>query len=344
MSSQPLPASSNAPAPTLGQEILHLREIAAGLLPDYGLSPASVLTLLNESENITFRIDDPKSHAPLVLRIYRHGYHTPEAILSELAWMEALGSSTGILTPRTVSADSGRVLSTLHDSLRDTQRHAVMFTHLSGHEPSGGDLPSTFERLGGLAARMHDHTATWRRPEGFHRPTWDVNTMLAGDQPIWGRWQDGLGLDGESRPLLDRASETLARRLERFGTDPERFGLIHADLRITNLLVEGDTTKVIDFDDCGFGWHLYDLSAALTFIEDQPGSDALETAWLKGYRRHRQLNADEIGEIPTFHLLRRLIIVAWIASHIESETAMSSGAAYTHATCAAARRYIARFA
>ena len=46
--------------------------------------------------------------------------------------------------------------------------------------------------------------------------------------------------------------------------------------------------------------------------------------------------------MPTFRLLRRILIVAWIASHIESETAQANGEAYTRGTCVEAERYLAR--
>lgn len=34
------------------------------------------------------------------------------------------------------------------------------------------------------------------------------------------------------------------------------WGLIHADLCLVALLLEGEHTRTIDYDDCGFGWYL----------------------------------------------------------------------------------------
>ena len=31
-------------------------------------------------------------------------------------------------------------------------------------------------------------------------------------------------------------------------------------------MVQGDRIKLIDFDDAGFGWHLFELATALYFI------------------------------------------------------------------------------
>ena len=59
-----------------------------------------------------------------------------------------------------------------------------------------------------------------------------------------------------------------AQRLHAYGTDIDRFGLIHADMRLGNLLVDGERVTLLDFDDCGFGWFLYDLAASLSLLRD----------------------------------------------------------------------------
>lgn len=59
-------------------------------LPAFGLDESTPLTLLNISENATFRIDLPGELS--VLRVHRTNYHTHEAIESELTWISALRS------------------------------------------------------------------------------------------------------------------------------------------------------------------------------------------------------------------------------------------------------------
>jgi Ser/Thr protein kinase RdoA (MazF antagonist) len=84
------------------------------------------------------------------------------------------------------------------------------------------------------------------------------------------------------------------------------------------LLVAGDGTRLIDFDDCGWGWFLYDFAAAISFIEDDPRIPDLKAAWVRGYRSVRTLSAEEEAEIDTFVMLRRMALLAWIGSHIEA--------------------------
>lgn len=47
-------------------------------------------------------------------------------------------------------------------------------------------------------------------------------------------------------------------------------------------------------------------------------------AWLKGYRKVRALSKEEELEIPTFIMMRRLQLIAWIGSR-ENETTRELG-------------------
>src|SRR5207248_2189083 len=70
-----------------------------------------------------------------------------------------------------------------------------------------------------------------------------------GAQARWGRWQDGIGVGPAEREVLGRLDAALRARLAAFGTGPGRYGLIHADTRLANLLVDDGRVSVIDFDD-----------------------------------------------------------------------------------------------
>lgn len=321
-----------------------LNRLARASLSRYELSSRATATLINYTENSTYRVDDPASGNRFIFRIYRLGYHDRQTIESELRWMSALRRDAGVQTAETVSARDGATLLLLSDDVLPELRFGAMFTFLNGTEPPEDHLPESFDRLGEVAARMHLHSRTWDLPPGFKRPTWNFESMLGGTRPTWGRWQDGVGLDPEREKLLGRLTEIVARRLERFGFGREQFGLVHADLRLANLLVDGDQTQVIDFDDCGFGWYLYDLSTALTFMEERTDAQELVGAWVRSYRRLTPLTKDEEGEIPTFMMLRRMMVVAWIGSHSDTELARSEGAGYTFGTCRLASRYLDRFA
>ena len=179
---------------------------------------------------------------------------------------------------------------------------------------------------------MHLHARRWKRPPWFTRLTWDFDTSLGDAKPHWGRWRDGMGVDAEKQKLFGRTVALIGKRLAGYGKSAERFGLIHCDLRLANLLIDGGAVKVIDFDDCGFGWTMYDAATPVSFYEHEPQVPALIESWKVGYRRVLPLSTEDEAEIPTFVMLRRLLLVAWIGSHHETDLAKSMGVAYTEGT------------
>lgn len=317
--------------------------LAQASLTRWGLPEGAHARLVNHSENITYIVDRADGGPRSVLRLHRPGYHSDAAIHSELAWLNALRTEAGVEVPVALPALDGSILQVLHSAELPEPRRAAMFSYLDGHEPEG-ELGPSFEQLGEITARLHVHARQWRPPAGFTRFAWDFDTMLGGERRIWGRWQDGLGVAGPVAALLQRLCDTLERRLAAFGSGPERRGLIHADLRLANLLVDGGRVKVIDFDDCGGGWFLYDYGTSLSFIENRPDVAELTGAWLSGYRRVAPLGAEEEAELPTFLLLRRLMLVAWLGSHRDTDLARQLGVPYTLDSCALAETYLSRFA
>ena len=140
--------------------------------------------------------------------------------------------------------------------------------------------------------------------------------------------------------LFSRLLEALRPKVEGIGTARSRFGLVHADLRAANLLLHEGKVAVIDFDDCGFSWFIYDLAAALSFIETHPDLPAWVDAWLSGYHKRRTLSRAELQSIDAFILLRRMLLVAWVGSHSDTAQAQAMGPAFTDDSCTLAERFL----
>jgi Ser/Thr protein kinase RdoA (MazF antagonist) len=305
-----------------------MSDLIARALPLYGLPEETPLTLLNRSENETWAAGD------LVLRLHREGYHTKPEIASELAWLTALQDLPGLNAVRPIPSAQGLVTDI-------DDRYLVAFARIPGQElQPQDDLARWFAPLGEITARLHLHSRQWTQPEGFTRKRWDVETIL-GPTPHWGHWRQAQGLDRQGAALLARATEELAAQLTAYGTGPDTFGLIHADLRLANLMVDGDTLTAIDFDDCGFGWWAYDLAAALSFIETDPRLPDLIAAWVQGYTRIAPLTPQDRAMIPALIFLRRVLLTAWLATRADSDTAQAlGGPAYTLGTLTLAEQFL----
>jgi Ser/Thr protein kinase RdoA (MazF antagonist) len=320
-------------------------QVAEAALPRWGLGGAT-LRMINHSENTTYlatpKSTGPNGAQPVILRVHREGYHSVNGIKSELAWMHALQRESNVQTPQAIAGlDGEEIQSVAHPSL-PRPRNCVLFHLIDGQEPAQENLIEPFKQLGEVTARTHIHSMGWKRPPYFERLSWDFEHSL-GKQANWGHWEDGPDMTPERRPILQRLVDTLERRLQRFGKAPDRFGLIHADFRLANLLIHEGNTRVIDFDDCGIGWFLYDAGTAVSFFEHKPEVPELMEAWKEGYRRVRALSKEEEDEIWTFILLRRMLLLAWMGSHHETDLAKQEGPAYCAGSCEMAEKYLSRY-
>ncbi len=321
--------------------ITSLHAVAGAALEQYDFSAEATVTLVNVSENTTYRVDDPLTGRSAALRIHRPNYHSEVAIESELCWLDALREDGVVEPPRPITARDGSRITTVGVE-GGPARHVVMFEWLPGQSPSTeGDLVPSFQVLGTLAAKIHSHGSLWKPPAWFDRYTCDCIAAF-GPKAMWGRWQEGLGLGPSEREILSQLDCEIHRRLAEYGMGRDRFGLAHNDLRLANLLIDGDHIHVIDFDDCGFGWYMYDFATAVSFIEEDPRVPEWVAAWLDGYTSHRPLSKSDLEILPTLIMFRRLLLVGWVGSHHEyAKEAAELGTGFTSATCDLAEAYLA---
>lgn len=316
----------------------HHQEFARAAMPAFGRDPEAPLRLLSLSENATYLVEDDD---PMVLRVHRAGYHSLAAIRSELAWMSALRDQTTVLTPRLIPAVDGREV--VIAAVDGQALHVDAVTFVPGCTAEEKPDAVGFDELGRITAAMHDHVQGWTPPAQFTRFRWDLVTMLS---PLarWGDWRNAPNLADDDAALIELAATRIQHRLTEFGCGPDRFGLIHADLRMANLMIDPDEPAtgitVIDFDDSGWSWYLADLGAVVSFIEDTPDAESIIADWLCGYRQRRELPSAHAELIPTFVMLRRIMLSAWIGTHCDSDAAIPLTPTFAAGTARLAERYL----
>jgi Ser/Thr protein kinase RdoA (MazF antagonist) len=328
--------------------LAEMRALAQSALARWDLAPTN-LAPIKVRENAVFRID-LEGGGRAVLRVHRHGYHTDSALESEFAWLRAL-ESAGVRVPRVIRSRDGRDFERVECQAAGSAgsvRQVDVFEWIDGRQlgsiESGvageeGAVAAQYFKIGTLAARMHDHTERWRPPPGFHRHSWDA-AGLVGEAPLWGRFWELETLAHAERELLMRVRRTLWLDLEAFGKTPDRYGLIHADLIPENLLVDGERICVIDFDDAGFGWHLFELATSLYFIAESAYPAARE-ALIRGYRSERPLSDMALERLPLFLAARGTTYLGWVHTRQGTETARELTPYLVERACAVAEEYLA---
>jgi Ser/Thr protein kinase RdoA (MazF antagonist) len=307
----------------------------------------SDISLIKYRENGVFSIRDDAGQR-YALRIHRAGYHTDAELVSELQWMDAMRHA-GIATPPVIPASDGSLFVLVEHPSIPEPRQVDLLGWLDG-EPVGAiedqnstdeaDVDGLYHRIGQLAARLHTKSAAWPLPSGFTRHSWDTEGLL-GENPFWGRFLDLPALGALQRELIERACQKARQALAEFGRDAGNYGLIHADFVPENLLQRGEELLLIDFDDSGFGWHMFELATALYFQIGGSQFERIKAAILDGYRSVRALPGSHWAQLPLFLLLRSLTYLGWVHTRHETETARSLTPMFIERTEQLARAYLA---
>ncbi|GGA17741.1 phosphotransferase enzyme family protein [Neptunicoccus cionae] len=273
---------------------------------------ATSVELVAERENRVFRVITPD--ATYALRQHRSGYRTDAQLSSELAWMKSLDTA-GLSLPRPIAGSDGAHLQLVNEAQFD------LLTWLSGRQlgafgtPLDLDDPErTFHDLGQAMARLHKASDAWTVPAGFTRPRWDADGLI-GETPQWGRFWENPTLTPDQKTLFETFRAEATATLSEGQHD---FGLIHADLLRENILIDGRDLHLIDFDDGGPGYRLFELATTIFRIREETNAPVLQSALIEGYQSERTIN---ITHLPLFIALRACTYVGWIVTRMELQGA-----------------------
>ena len=300
------------------------------------------LSLIKQRENAVFslRTRDGQRYA---LRVHRSGYHTDAELRSEIEWMRSL-KAHGVKTADVIPTLDGQGFTVVANHQIDLLQwiDAAPIGAIEEQNRDAAELSNAYRQVGAIMAQMHDHAAAWSLPGGFERHAWDEDGLV-GPEPFWGNFLALDVLNDDNRALLQKAAVTARADLQAYGKERDRYGLIHADTLPENFLATQDNEIfVIDFDDGGFGWYLFDFATALFFHLGEPQFEAVFEALTEGYARHRALPPEFENRLDLFFLLRGLTYLGWAHTRRETETAQEMAPMITTAVLELAQNYLAQ--
>ena len=292
--------------------------------------------LLSVRENAIFEVHGATSRRG-VLRLHRAGYQDARSINSEMLWLKYLYSQR-FPVPSPILAEGDRLVSTTA-----TGRHATLLGWVSGHHLGSSEdtvpIGQRYSEIGATLARLHNVTDRFRPPAGFLRPSWDIDGFL-GEEPLWGRFWEYSGLNAADTRLMHEVRGAAREDLERFFRSGADFGLIHADPLPDNVLLSESGPVIIDYDDSGYGFRMYDLAVASYRRIDEPGVERLSERLVAGYREHRELPDEHWETLPLFHLLRSLACLGWVEPRQDFPGSRERLHRYLETARVASRRYL----
>lgn len=311
-------------------------------LDHYHLSREAVSTVFRLGENDVFHIVDPQQGS-FALRIHKPGYQDATTIASELAWLAALAGE-GVPVNDPVPGRDGALLQRAGED--EEAPLAVLFGWIEEvpagpGADDGTEEAESFAALGEVLGRIHSHGRTWEPPEGFRRQHWDHDGLI-GERHIHGPYRSAAGIVSEQLALFDTTVAAVRERIAHLREEARAgWGLIHGDFSFANTIVTADGPVIIDFDDCGWGWPVYDIAVALWRRFEEPGFARLRDGLLRGYERVLPFPGEQYACLEDIIMAQRLGNLGWYGKHADSPLAEVLPQRIEEAE-AACRRYLAR--
>lgn len=261
-------------------------------------------------ENRVYRVRSARGD--YALRIKRPGYRAIDELVAELHWLDAM-EKAGLHVPQPLASRNGQLLECVDTFFVDVVSWLPGTPLGKSRQPLAlKDRLGTFHAIGAEMADLHAACDAWQRPPEFKRCHWDLGGLV-GETPVWGRFWDNPTLSPDTRALFLRFRQAAREQLTDMAPVLD-YGLIHADLVRENVLLDGETIRIIDFDDGGFGYRQFDMATVLLKNMSEPDYSELKAALVDGYNSRRAL---DLTGLDLFIIIRALSYVGWIISRMD---------------------------
>jgi Ser/Thr protein kinase RdoA (MazF antagonist) len=164
--------------------------------------------------------------------------------------------------------------------------------------------------IGLYLAKMHNVPI-----KAENRPNLDYNGLF-GETGVYRLNEEAKQVfTDEQLTVMDAAAEKVKAAMDELGTGENEFGLIHGDLLLQNILFHEGEVRALDFEYCGWGYYLYDLTPLLWQLKPQARYPELEQALWNGYTVIRPLSSRHRELLETFIAGRQVASMRWVAAN-----------------------------
>ncbi|KPK89010.1 MAG: hypothetical protein AMJ88_18185 [Anaerolineae bacterium SM23_ 63] len=312
----------------LGQ-LRRLRQLAEVALDAYGLTN-SRLVFLHYEGNVVFRVDaqhpavvvdkvNPYVPNRYVLRIL--SISDADTIRSELTWLAALRRDAGLSVPEPIPTLGWKLLIPITTPGVPHGRVVTLLRWVDGRRLIKGRCPTHVRALGRLMAELHRFAADWQPPEGFKRFHWDWDGLMG---------ETGLGhpidelvssMPKQYQKPVAEVSDQVQAVMESFGKGSDAYGMIFADMYMENVLFKAEEPRAIDFEDCGFGYWMYDIGTLMSQCWWTEERERFREAFLEGHSRVLSLSESQLAHLELFVATQYAVALLWSSAFIKHDPA-----------------------
>ena len=248
-----------------------------------------------------------------ILRVGHSLRRSPEMIAGEVDWINYLAQG-GASVSRAIYSQTGSLVEAIDDGQGD-QFLATAFVKAQGVPSWEIDwTPEFVEHYGQVIGRLHALTKDYAPADpSWRRPNWNSHGNL--DLADWLPASEAIALS---------KFQTLMPHIEGLPIDQDGYGLIHQDAHGANFYVHEGQITLFDFDDCVYGWFIYDIAMVLFYAamwqEDKTAfTEEFMGNFFRGYSSENQLDTIWLKELPYFLKLREIDLYAVIHRSMDVE-------------------------
>lgn len=276
------------------RSILSISHLRSDILTSFDIGEVTEITFLKMGLNDTYEVRTAAGKH--ILRVYRAGWRAEGDIRFELdALLHLKRKNVPVSYP--LPSKSGDLIVRI-DAPEGT-RYAALFTFVEwdNYEPTD-DLAAKFGESAALIHTGADDFVTGHR-------RFELDLAYFVDRPLT-----------LIRPFLkDRPGDIdyvgcLGKRVRAaFDAMPAEaldFGFCHGDMHGGNAAKQNGVVTYFDFDCGGLCWRAYDLAVFKWNAGREEAEINQWTAFIEGYRRHRQLSDIDLRSVLLFVVLRQI--------------------------------------
>lgn len=267
---------------------LNLDQITKQLEVKFGLYNV-VCKDLNTLANYAIEAMSPTGH--FALKIYNPASRTAAEIQWEIdLTLHLIKNGAPVALP--VVGKNSEYLQTF--SIDGQNFTSVLFEWATGEKPKP-EL-STYVLVGEAAARIHEAADTFTSE--LPREKYDAHKLI--DDQLK-RIKGPLEKSRQSQRVFD-----LCERMRKIITNPKlNYGVIHNDLTLDNVHLDGKVIHVFDLDSAAESWRSAEAWGVL-----RASNDSFK-AWLEGYRSVRSFSQDDENAVAAFGIVEDIRNVVW---------------------------------
>lgn len=264
----------------------------------YGTTPDKI-GHVGGFDNIVYEYE--RDGEPFILRFTHSSHKTAALVKGEIDFLNYLADNDASVS-RAVPSENGELVEVI--TLKNSYYSVVAFEKAKGIPAYKIKITEQssdfFQELGQVIGKLHELAKEYN--PRFKRQEWHEDDFYYAETYV------------SSQPIIVEKSKTLMNYLLTLPKDRNSYGLIHADVNVSNICIHNGKITLFDFDDSRYSWFAHDIAVALFFMimetdlqeKDQFAHSFLRN-FMKGYNKKNSLTPFWLKHIPVFLTLHVIL-------------------------------------